>query len=334
MVAERTGPWSSSPRSQESPGRTIRLGNDGLQSAGATVIMAEQPDRLEWVRKDFGYLARRELGLAPDQRWRYAQDGGFTVIQRRMDIPLREAHTIELEFPSGTVLSSVNLSISKGPGRKAHQLLSGGEFTSRTEDDGTRTRVSLHLGSALADGARWGGAPHLSEILIAYQGNEADVARNKPLRSMRVLGESTRDSATSPSARIDHLTDAASGKRLQRQYFSTDRIDRMPGNAEQFAGVLLHVPQGCENGIFHASLIRPESARPEPLFLASVRRQLEKMGGPFLRKAPHRGSGCSTCNGYRSQRRRPKFGASPDRTPQPSFRDGDCACNGTGPIPA
>ncbi|AVS61011.1 hypothetical protein C8241_04180 [Paracidovorax avenae] len=264
------------------PRRTIRLGDDGLQAAGATVIMAEQPDRLEWVRKDFGYLARRELGLAPDQRWRYAQDGGFTVIQRRLDIPLREAHTIELEFPGGTVLSGVNLSISKGPGRKAHQLLSGGEFTSRTEDDGTRTRVSLHLGSALADEARWGDAPHLSEILISYQGDEADVARNKPLRSMRVLGESTRDSATSPSARIDHLTDAASGKRLRRRYFPTDRIDRTPGNAEQFAGVLLHVPQGCENGIFRASLIRPESARPEPLFLAGVRRQLEKMGGPFL----------------------------------------------------
>ncbi|WP_234369621.1 hypothetical protein, partial [Paracidovorax avenae] len=33
---------------------------------------------------------------------------------------------------------------------------------------------------------------------------------------------------------------------------------------------------------FRASLIRPESARPEPLFLAGVRRQLEKMGGPFL----------------------------------------------------
>ncbi|WP_415267576.1 hypothetical protein [Acidovorax sacchari] len=263
--------------------RIVRLGDDDLQAADATVIMAEQPDHLEWVRKGLGYLFRRELGLAPDQRWRYAQDGGFTVIQRRLDIPLRDAHTIELEFPGGTVLSGVNLSISKGPGRKAHQLLSGGEFTSRTEDDGTRTRVSLHLGSALADRARWGDAPHLSEILISYQGNEADVARARPLRSMRVLGEPTRDSVTSPSARIDHLTDAASGKRLQRRYFPTEGIDRTPGNAEQFAGMLLHVPQGCENGIFRASLIRPESARPEPEFLAGVRRQLEKMGGPFLR---------------------------------------------------
>lgn len=276
--------WSVELQSAQpgEPRRIIRLGDDGLHAADATVIMAEQPDRLEWVRKDFGYLVRRELGLAPDQRWRYAQDGGFTVIQRRLDIPLRDAHTIELEFPGGTVLSGVNLSISRGPGRKAHQLLSGGEFASRTEDDGARTRVSLHLGSALADGARWGDAPHLSEILISYQGNEADVARNKPLRSMRVLGEYTRDSATSPSTRIDHLTDAASGKRLQRRHFPTDHIDRTPGNAEQFSGVLLHVPQGCENGIFRASLIRAESARPEPLFLAGVRRQLEKMGGPFL----------------------------------------------------
>ncbi len=263
--------------------RTVHLAGKGVMASDA-VIMAEEPVRMEWARKDYGYLIRRALGMAPDTRWRYAQDGGFTIIQRRLEVPLRNAHTIELEFPGKTVLSGVNLSIAKGPGRRAHQLLLGDEFSSRTVDDGSRTRVSLYLDDTLADRTRWGDDPYLAEIIVSYQGGEAEVARDKPLRSMRVLGDAPQAGISPPPDGGENWVDEASGKRLTRQRFSLKGLDNASGanGGTELAAVVLHLPPGCGSRIARARLIKPHNAQAEPLFQTSVRRQLERLGGPFL----------------------------------------------------
>lgn len=263
--------------------RAVRLGGQTSHASDAAVVMAEQPGTTDWRRKDVIYLIKRELGLAFDPGWRYAEDGNFTVIQRRLEVPLRDAHTIELEFPSKTVLSGVNLSIARWPGRRARELLSGGEFSSRTEDDGTRTRVWLYLGGALADKARWGDDPYLAEIFISYQGSEADVARDRPLRSMRVLGDPQNEAGPPASIQAETWTDEASGKRLVRQRFSLKDLDEgSDGDARRFAALRLRIPPGCGTGIARARLISSQSLHAEPLFQARMRAQLEKLGGPFL----------------------------------------------------
>ncbi|MDA8454065.1 hypothetical protein M4R22_04740 [Acidovorax sp. GBBC 3334] len=275
------------------PGASRQVVN--LQKANGTnaaEAMAEQPHQMEWARKDLGYIVRRQLGLAPDLRWRYAQDGDFTVLQRRMDVPLRRSHTIQLEFPSKTVLSGVNLSIGKGTGARATQLLSGSEFTSRTEDDGTRTRVSLYLGSILSDTARWGTDPHLAEILIAYQGTEAEVAARKPLQSMRVLADPEMGAPASDSGqttKIQTLKDEASGKLRRRYQFALRDLQGGPPEAHQdVVGLAVQSPSGCDLGPIRAHLIQAQRAPSQPVFQSKVGKTLEKLGGPFL--PPREGS--------------------------------------------
>lgn len=256
-----------------------RLALQEMVQGGDHVVMSEQPAQMEWAKKDFGYLLRRELGLPGDRRWRYAQDGDFTVIQRRLDVPLVQAHTIELEFPSKTVLSGVNLSLGMGQNSRASHFLSGGGYTSRTQDDGRRTRVVLYLGSALSN-IPADQRPHLKEILIAYQGTEAEVAQHKPLLSMRVVGAVPSSSSDdSPSSTVQAVAPDGSGKPRWQSRFDLRKWPEMA--ARDVAALEVAAGEGCATGTLQARLLSSEQARL-PLFRIDAAQQLKAQGGPFL----------------------------------------------------
>lgn len=243
------------------------------------VVMSEQPPQMEWARKDFSYLLRRQLGLSGDSRWRYAQDGDFTVIQRRLDVALARVHTIELTFPSKTVLSGVNLSVGSGPAGRADRLLSGGDFTSRTEDDGEHTRVFLYLGSALSTHPSEEG-PYLKEILIAYQGTETEVAQHKPLRAMRMMATASPPaSGDSPAHAIESMPPDSAGKTRWQSRFDLQRWHTLATHT--IAALEATAPEGCDTGSLQARLLSSRQAHL-PLFRTETEQQLKALGGPFL----------------------------------------------------
>ncbi|WCM92460.1 hypothetical protein M5C99_19195 [Acidovorax sp. NCPPB 2350] len=256
-----------------------RLALQDMVQGGDEVVMSERPPQMEWTKKDLGYLLRRQLGLPGDPRWRYAQDGDFTVIQRRMDVPLERVRTIELEFPSKTVLSGVNLSIGTGPASRARHLLSGGEFTSRTQDDGVRTRVFLYLGNALLHSPS-GKDPYLKEILISYQGTEADVAQRKPLLSMRMVGTALASSSgDDPSRAVRSVQPDSAGKPRWQSRFDLRRWHALAPH--DVAALEVTADGGCSIGALQARLLPANHARL-PLFQAQAAQQLKALGGPFL----------------------------------------------------
>lgn len=161
-------------------------GESGQARSGE--LLALRPDQEKWVEKDFLYILRRQLGTEDDGMWRYIRDGDFTVMQKRFHVPLAYAQALEFEFPSGTVLSGVNLFVSEGEHGRPNRLLSGGDFTSKTSDDGVRTRVRLDLSQTMTAYRQGHRSVYLAEVLIFYQGSPADVVANKPLRKLTLFG--------------------------------------------------------------------------------------------------------------------------------------------------
>ncbi|MFC4161767.1 hypothetical protein [Chitinimonas lacunae] len=248
------------------------------------VLLNLQPSQAVWMEKDFLYLLRRQLGLADDGHWRYARDGDFTVMQKRFHVPLSYAETLEFEFPSGTVLSGINLFISEGEHQRPSRLLSGGDFTSDTHDDGVRTRVRLHLGQTMTDYRNRNQSVYLAEALVFYQGTPEQVVRDKPLRRMTLIG------AQAPQQAV--VTGSAVPLALQtRQLTATGWrtvADLRTRAREHDNGMPLRSAVLTAEG---DALCRPSFERVRLVKLAEVglpryqvdtARLLETLGGPFL----------------------------------------------------
>lgn len=67
----------------------------------------------KFIKKDNTYLAKRELGLSTDDRWRYSTDSGRLILQKRFDIRLDNISTLKLVVDKEHIPELVQFSIDK-----------------------------------------------------------------------------------------------------------------------------------------------------------------------------------------------------------------------------
>lgn len=75
----------------------------------------------EYVQKSRWYLAKRELGLKADDRWRYDQTSKGLWLQARVDVPIKEAQAVQVFFNPQQPIEAVQFSVdADGNGRRDH----------------------------------------------------------------------------------------------------------------------------------------------------------------------------------------------------------------------
>ena len=142
-------------------------------------------DAVKFRPKSYSYLIRRELGLAFDDAWRYAQDGPVTVIQRRFRLPFSKAQAVNFYFDPKRPLQRINLLVdTNGDGRK-DQVLLYEKLVKHRQKEGRLLVESIDL---LATAKKLGldpGKTDLLEIVVFMPGASRKILRRMPLKSVR-----------------------------------------------------------------------------------------------------------------------------------------------------
>jgi hypothetical protein len=73
----------------------------------------------------YSYLIKRELGIQADKTWRYRSENERTILQARVDLPLKLIHTVKLAIESKYHLERIQFSIdTDGSGKRDCFILS------------------------------------------------------------------------------------------------------------------------------------------------------------------------------------------------------------------
>lgn len=251
---------------------------------GRSVLFTEQPDRMPWVAKDMFYLLARQLGRSDDGRWRYAQDGDATVLQRRLQVPLDRAQTIELELPSGARIKGVNLLLSVGEHHRPSRLLTMGDVGSESLDDGMRTRFRLRVDRALAEYRQAKRPVSLAELVVFYQGAKERTLADKPLRRLSIFGLSGTGLAPAGGRtllapmRTEPLTTSTWRTVLDLKDVTGRWVARMPLRAAEWKAI---GGPACGPELYAAHLVKLQRSRT-PAYVADTAALVRTLGGPFV----------------------------------------------------
>src|ERR1700687_286738 len=170
-------------------GREDLLVRTGAWSA-FKVLFTIDAAKSNWEEKDYGYLVRRELGLAPDDDWRYTQDGQHAVLQRRMHKPLDNVEMLDISVAPGIDVEQVNLRFSSTDSNRGGEVV---QFAGLLHSPGlpdVRPGVRLNLRDALekrfakewAGNAKEPGKFHfyLQEVTVFVPGDARTLAHSNP----------------------------------------------------------------------------------------------------------------------------------------------------------
>lgn len=251
---------------------------------GRSVLLSEQPARMPWVAKDMFYLLARQWGSRDDGKWRYAQDGDATVLQRRLQVSLDRAQTIEMEFPAGARLNGVNLFISVGHHHRPSRLLTSGDFTSEVQDDGQRTRLRIRLDRVLAEYRQRGQIVSLAELLVFYRGARERTVVEQPLRRLTIYSLAGTGRAPDGGRVLQvpmttaPLTTTVWRTKLDLRDVTGRWVARMPLRS---AGWQVSGAPGCKTDLVSARLVKLRRSST-PAFLDEAASRIRSLGGPFL----------------------------------------------------
>jgi len=114
IVGTKDGAEVQSVRGYYSEGESLHL----------VARRVEDMTRARYKDKTLLYLLKRELGLTVDPAWRHEQDGSNLVLQRRVDMPLKQIGAVRIISVRGRGPEFVQFSIdSDGNGRKDSYIL-------------------------------------------------------------------------------------------------------------------------------------------------------------------------------------------------------------------
>ncbi|RAR76954.1 hypothetical protein AX018_104112 [Paracidovorax anthurii] len=251
---------------------------------GKSVLFTEQPYRMPWVAKDMFYLLARQFGSSDDRRWRYAQDGDATVLQRRLQVPLDRAQAIELELPAGARVKGVNLLISVGDHHRPSRLLTMGDFTSESLDDGVRTRFRLRVDRVLAEYRQAKRPVSLAELVVFYQGPRERTLAEKPLRRLSIFSlpgtglAPVSGRALQVPMKTGPLTASTWRTVLDLKDVTGRWVARMPLRAAEWKAI---GGPACGLEPYAARLVKLKRSRT-PAYVAETAALVRALGGPFV----------------------------------------------------
>jgi hypothetical protein len=275
-------------------------GAPGLVIRGASSVAPKALVVLEaaagWREKDASYLLRRILGFAPDEVWRYAQEGGNAVFQRRMHVALHRIDLLEVVAGLGVEIRHVNLRVQTAAGTEIVQFP---DLRPSALPEG-QVGVRLNLGAMKKRlGTRRTGAGEpsftLLEISVFAAGDARALAATHPLRRLAFLGDGDRGGATEgtdPAGRTMPTTTASIGGGAQRARMIVDLRELAAGERPLHQLRLkLGLPAGaasCALGIDALYAANPYTG-DWPRFARSVEFWSQRWGHVFTSVPPQPG---------------------------------------------
>lgn len=151
-----------------------------------------------WKERGYEYLIKRLFGLAPDFGWVYIQNKKNTLIQKSMDIPLRDVEFLDVAIKPGTVIERINLKIRRDNGYGNEEIvefdgLENAHFSDGQENIRLSLRNALEKRRSQNDQLKSSQHFHLKEIFIYIPGKAHEIANNKPLHELVFLGREKVD---------------------------------------------------------------------------------------------------------------------------------------------
>lgn len=289
LWVDHTAPGQCAPQLKLQTDEGLREGRPSSSTIvgmaeGRTVLFMEQPSRMPWVAKDMFYLLARQLGSPDDGKWRYAQDGDATVMQRRMQIPLERVQSIELEFPPAARLKGVNLFISVGDHNRPSRLLTPDDLQTEIQGDGKSTRMRIRLDRALAPYRQSGKPVYLAEALVFYQGSRDRILAEQPLRRVTVyslpVGSDVQegDRILQAPMKTAPLTSTIWRTTMDLKDVTSLWVARMPLRSAEW---LVSGESACKVELIAAHLVKLKRSHT-PAFVAGMASRIRALGGPFI----------------------------------------------------
>jgi hypothetical protein len=247
-----------------------------------------------WSKKDYSYLARREIGIATEGDWRYTQDGQTSVLQRQVNERLNDIEAIGLSMSIGVQVQQINLRVALSD----RGVVGGGENIEFRDlqnapnliDD--RPGLAIRIQEALekrfpkefAENARKAGTHGfvLREITIFMPGDAERLVKAMPLREVLLLSQESAVNAPSFKYTL--------GSRVMKvnQFTSRLVVDLRTlaekGAARYRRGILRLVPpagsEECSTEIHDIHAVRIQDRR-SPVFAINAEAWSRRQGGPF-----------------------------------------------------
>lgn len=148
-----------------------------------------------YTEKSKWYLAKRELGLNSDQKWRHSRDGGNLVLQRRVDIPLSNATGIQIVAQDQYVPKIINISLDTDGNGLRDDFILDQDIDKKIEPNGQQTVLTLDLRGALKKKDIDSGQAVLMEPILFMPMNFNRYNQIQPIKTIAFgnLGDQNQD---------------------------------------------------------------------------------------------------------------------------------------------
>jgi hypothetical protein len=142
-------------------------------------VGVEDISKATWQPKDQLYLFKRVFGLEVDNNWRYIQEGGRVVLQRRFDRILSDNGSVDLVLDADTKLEWLNLRLKTEDG---DEIIVEWESIPKqiSKDDDDRLRIRM----LLSELKKLHKQPVLEEMVVFLAGATDEIVENRPLLSL------------------------------------------------------------------------------------------------------------------------------------------------------
>jgi len=157
-------------------------------------LSSEQVSTATWQAKDPLYLFKRVFDLSVDSNWRYLQEGGHVVIQRRFDRQLAIDEVLDLVFDRDTDLKGVNIRISNED--DSNIIFEWNDIPKEViKNYNGKMLVRLFLGSFMKEKFAEREV-FLQELIVFIIGDTGSVTSSRPLKSLHWLSTKTYSNNT------------------------------------------------------------------------------------------------------------------------------------------
>jgi hypothetical protein len=246
------------------------------------------PTTAVWQEKGISYLTRRELGLAPDDNWRYIREDDTTVIQRRFHEKLNNINYIDFIFPNNLKIRGINLQFGLSDSHNIDELLEWHKLPNSISKNAAQQIIRINLKQLVQ--FQQNPELYLQEAIIFIEGNNIPNSQYKPIQQINLYSKYfalTHDVVTitktiEADSRIRNypsinkqrmiISLKALAQQTDNLYFKTGKLIFIPNNERKICGIKLEKIQ-------RVSLTKSQ----RPTFLAKGRDWNKKLGGSFAR---------------------------------------------------
>lgn len=169
----------------------------GLSGSSLKNHVSIDVTKSNWKEKDFSYLAKRVLGLSPDEDWLYTQDPDYAVLQHRLHASLDNVEALDILFAPGIRPAAINLFVNSTDNFRHGKMIGFADLMNKARFPGDPSTARLNLRDGLkkhfakewAENINQPGRHnfYLQEIIIFTPGQASTLVNSNPVKKISFL---------------------------------------------------------------------------------------------------------------------------------------------------